>query len=102
MTTGNGAHRISADWIAVGFTALTLAAQLGAWVWWGGRLSQRVDMLEMQMKQEQTAHEYGRDTNSRQDAELAVAKQQYMEIKEMLNRIYSKLDAFDEPSRRVR
>lgn len=101
MTTS--AHpKLTADWIAVVFTALTLVAQLGAWVWWGGRLSQRVDMLEMQMKQEQTAHEYGRDTNSRQDAEIAVAKQQYTEIKEMLNRIYSKLDAFDEPTRRVR
>lgn len=80
------------EWLAVAASALTLLVTLGGWVWWGGRLSQRVDTLEIQMQQ---ASEERRDLhteNGKQQTDIEVIKAQYAEIISRLNRIDQKLD----------
>jgi hypothetical protein len=72
---------------AVLISVLGLLFQVGAWIWWGGRLSQRVDMLEASQSQELQMHTNFRDANARQDVDIAVIKQQYSDILAQLNRI---------------
>jgi hypothetical protein len=80
------------DWLAVGVAVLSIITTLGAWVWWGGRLSQRVDTLEMmQQRQEVQLSELNRD-NARRDTAIAVTGQQYADIIRRLDGIERKLD----------
>ena len=80
------------DWLAVGVAVLSIITTLGAWVWWGGRLSQRVDSIEStQQRQEERLNEFNRD-NAKQDIALGVTGQQYADIIRRLDRLDAKLD----------
>lgn len=80
------------DWLAVAVATLSIITQVGAWMWWGGRLSQRVDTLEDNQKhQEERLNEFGRD-NAKQDTALGVTGQQYADIIRRLDGIERKLD----------
>jgi hypothetical protein len=80
------------DWLAVGVATLSIATQVGAWMWWGGRLSQRVDSLEdTQKEQARQLNEFNRD-NAKQDTALGVTGQQYADIIRRLDRLDAKLD----------
>lgn len=80
------------DWLAVGVAALSIVTQVGAWMWWGGRLSQRVDTLEVnQQRQGDQLNEFSRD-NAKQDTALGVTGQQYADIIRRLDGIERKLD----------
>lgn len=80
------------DWLAVGVAVLSILTTLGAWVWWGGRLSQRVENIEQaQRRHEERQDEYARD-NAKQDIALSVTGQQYTEVIRRLDGIDRKLD----------
>lgn len=80
------------DWLAVGVAVLSIITTLGAWVWWGGRLSQRVDTIEAaQQRQEMQLNEFNRD-NAKQDTALGITGQQYADIIRRLDGIERKLD----------
>jgi hypothetical protein len=80
------------DWLAVGVATLSIATQVGAWMWWGGRLSQRVDTIEhTQQRQGEQLNELSRD-NAKQDTALGVTGQQYADIIRRLDGIERKLD----------
>ena len=80
------------DWLAVGVAVLSIVTTLGAWVWWGGRLSQRVETIESsQQRYEERLDEYRRD-NAKQDTALGVTGQQYADIIRRLDGIERKLD----------
>lgn len=87
-------HATQLTWerAAVLISVLGLLFQVGAWIWWGGRLSQRVDMLEASRAQELDMSNHAADANSRQDVDIAVIKSQYADILMQLNRISEKLD----------
>jgi cell division protein FtsB len=80
------------DWLAVGVSVVSIVTTLGAWAWWGGKLSQRVETLEaVQQRQEERLNEYSRD-NTKQDIALGVTGQQYADIIRRLGEIDRKLD----------
>lgn len=80
------------DWLAVGVACLSIATQIGAWMWWGGRLSERVDSLEKyQARQMDQLTEFNRD-NAKQDVSISVTSQQYTEVIRRLDRIDAKLE----------
>lgn len=80
------------DWLAVGVACLSIFTTLGAWVWWGGRLSQRVDTIESrQQRWEMRQDEFARD-NAKQDISISVTGQQYTEVIRRLDGIDRKLD----------
>lgn len=80
------------DWLAVGVAMLSIITTLGAWAWWGGKLSQRVDTIEAsQARQEERLNEFTRD-NAKQDIALGVTGQQYADIIRRLDRLDAKLD----------
>ena len=85
-------QQLSWERAAVLISVLGLLFQFGAWIWWGGRLSQRVDMLEASRSQELEMATRSSDVNGRQDVDIAVIRAQYADILTQLNRISEKLD----------
>ena len=85
-------QQLSWERAAVLISVLGLLFQIGAWIWWGGRLSQRVDMLEASRSQELEMATRSSDVNGRQDVDIAVIRAQYADILTQLNRISEKLD----------
>lgn len=85
-------RRTGLELVAVAISAVTLLATLGGWIWFGGRLAQRVDSLEATAAAVQLQVSSLRDRNAGQDSDIAVTKAQYSEIITRLNRIDSKLD----------
>lgn len=80
------------DWLAVIVAGISIATQIGAWMWWGGRLSQRVDAIESaQVRQMDQYAEFAHD-NTRQDISISVTSQQYTEVIRRLDRIDAKLE----------
>lgn len=88
----DGDRNVRVEWIAVCASVLTFLTTMGGWIWWGGRLSQRVDTLEAQVGRADSAIASLRAENSHQASEIAVTKAQYAEIINQLNRIYMRLD----------
>lgn len=78
--------------IAVLISGITLLATLGGWIWFGGRLAQRVDTLEVSDTRIEAQVATIRDRNSGQDSDIAVTKSQYNQIITRLDRIDAKLD----------
>jgi cell division protein FtsB len=80
------------DWLAVGVAVVSIITTLGAWVWWGGRLSQRVDTIESDRKEDRREIAEMRRENAKQDIALSVTGQQYTEVIRRLDGIDRKLD----------
>lgn len=80
------------DWLAVGVAILSIVTTLGAWVWWGGRLSQRVDTIESDKKEDRRTLDEIRRDNARQDVAISVTGQQYTDIIRRLDGLDRKLD----------
>lgn len=78
--------------VAIVISAITLAATIGGWLWYGGRQSQRIDALEATSAQIQKDIKSSGELNSHQDSDIAVIKSQYAEIITRLSRIDAKLD----------
>jgi hypothetical protein len=84
--------RTGLEVIAVVIAAFSALTTVCGWIWFGGRLAQRVDTLEQQANVARSESNTARDVNAAQTADIAVMKSQYNEILAQLNRIYSKLD----------
>lgn len=80
------------DWLAIAMASLSIITTLGAWVWWGGRLSQRVDTLEAQMQEDRRGMSDITGDNGRQNVAIGIIGQQYGEINRRLDGIDRKLD----------
>lgn len=64
------------DPLAITIAAVGLVAQVGMWIWWGGRIEQRVVALEGS----QTRVDAAQEKNAAQDVQIAVITTQYGQI----------------------
>jgi hypothetical protein len=80
------------DWLAVGVAVLSILTTLGAWVWWGGRFSERMNNVENIQREQAAELRAIANNNARQDIALGVTGQQYADIIRRLDGIDAKLD----------
>lgn len=72
-------------------SSVAALATVGGWVWFGGRLAQRVDTHDLVLKELERRGDVERDKNAEQATQLAVNSQQYAEIIEQLKQIRADL-----------
>jgi hypothetical protein len=80
------------NWLAMGLAVMSILTTLGAWIWWGGRLSQRMETVEVTQKTQGESIRDISNNNARQDIALGVTGQQYADIIRRLDAIDGKLD----------
>jgi hypothetical protein len=64
------------DPLAIGLAALGIMSQVGIWIWWGGRIEQRVATLEGSQPRLDSVQE----KNAAQDVQIAIITTQYGQI----------------------
>lgn len=74
-------------------TGITLLSIVGGWLWWGGRLSARVEQLEAYRQSSEKAAEMKRDIDTKQTSDIAATSAQFNMIMTQLNRVESKVDS---------
>jgi hypothetical protein len=85
--------RTRLDRMNLAVSAVTLLAMIGGWLWWGGRLSARVDSIEeRQVKQDQRTDATA-VTTAKNSSDIAATSAQFNMILTQLNRVESKVDA---------
>ncbi len=84
--------RVNLEWLNVALTAVTLLAIVGGWLWWGGRLSARVEQLEAFRATSEAAADEKRLVDIQQSSDIAVNQSQFTAITTQLNRLESKVD----------
>lgn len=82
----------SPNWLAILVAVTSLVVQIGAFFWYGGRLSQRVDTIEAVLVEGRQRDSALVDDNGRQNVTLGIIGQQYGEINRRLDGIERKLD----------
>ena len=80
------------DPLTIGVALFAVIAQVALWVWWSGRMSQRVDQIEYAQQQQQRMLEANNERDNRQDITLGIVGQQYGEIGRRLENIDRKMD----------
>ena len=71
--------------LAIAVAVVSLLVQFGSWVWWGGRLDQKVERHELFIQEQQAL-------NKHSSIDIEVQKSQLAAIKAVLDRIERKLD----------
>lgn len=74
------------DWLAISVAIVSIATQIGAWVWWGGRMSQRMDTIEEWRRAEEIRAGTSSTIINSQAADLAVVRSQVQDIKSWVDR----------------
>lgn len=85
-------QRRGTDWFAVGVAVLSMVTTLGAWAWYGGRQSERMDNFERVQEGHTKIITDLSANNARQDIALGVTAQQYADIIRRLDALDRKLD----------
>lgn len=80
------------DWLAVGAAVLSIVTTLGAWAWWGGKFSQRMDTIEGTVKRVEERQSESERNDAKRDTAIAVTGQQYADIIRRLDGLDRKLD----------
>lgn len=76
---------------AIAVAALSILTQLGMWIWWGGRLDQRVMTLEQAHLRNQQRDEAKSVIDGLQTTQIAVITAQLDGIKQSVDRIDRKI-----------
>jgi hypothetical protein len=74
-------------------SVVTLAAMAAGWLWWGGRLSARVDNLEHEYEVDKIAADKRQEIDTKQTSDIAVNNAQFTQIISTLSRLENKVDA---------
>jgi uncharacterized protein involved in tolerance to divalent cations len=85
-------RKINLEWLNIALTCVTLVAIVGGWLWWGGRLSARVEQLEAFRATAENTAEIKRELDSKQSSDIAATSAQFNMIMTQLNRLESKVD----------
>lgn len=72
--------------LAIAVALVSVVVQFGSWVWWGGRLDQKVERHERYIMEQETL-------NKASTVQIEVTKTELKSIKEVVDRIERKLDA---------
>lgn len=83
------------DPFALAVSIINLVALVGAWVWWGGRIDQRVNALEIWRDQEQQIRRVEArekvDLDALQTMQIAVIQTEFKSMKDTVERIDRKI-----------
>lgn len=80
------------NWLAIIIGFSSIVFQIGTFLWYGGRLSQRVDNLEAVQVEARQRDAAIYEDNGKQNVTLGIIGQQYGEINRRLDGIERKLD----------
>lgn len=89
MTEGRTQH--NRDPLALVVATLGLITQIGTWIWWGGRIDQRVMTLEQTQQRYQQREEAKMIVDGVQTTQIAVITSQLEGIKTSVDRIDRKI-----------
>lgn len=76
---------------AIAVAALSILTQFGMWIWWGGRLDQRVMTIEQNNLRSQQRDEAKAVTDGMQTTQIEVIKSKLEDVKQTLERIDRKI-----------
>jgi hypothetical protein len=85
-------RKLNLEWTNIAVSAVTLIVVVGGWLWWGGRLSARVEQLEAYRASQEAAADQKRETDGKQSSDIAATNAQFNMIMTQLNRLESKVD----------
>jgi hypothetical protein len=86
-------RRPHTNWLAISTALFAVVFQVGTLLYYGGRLTQRVDTLEALLMEQRQREASLSDDNSRQNVSLGAIGQQYVDISRRLESIERKLDS---------
>lgn len=79
------------DPLAIAVAALSIITQFGMWIWWGGRLDQRVATIEQNHQRTQERDDAKAVVDGAQTTSIEVIKSQLGDIKLSVDRIDRKI-----------
>lgn len=90
-----GRNQNNRDPLAIAVAALGLVTQVGAWIWWGGRLDQRVSVLESnaveERRQQREESKEKVSMDGIQNVQIAGMQSDIRSIKDSVERIDRKI-----------
>ncbi len=84
-------HLNKRDPVALAVGLINLLAIIGGWAWYGGRLEQRVTILERDQEMQRAAIRDKVDLDAVQTTQIAVLQQDVKSVKETVERIDKKI-----------
>lgn len=85
-------RKLNLEWTNIAVSVVTLVMVVGGWLWWGGRLSARVEQLEAFRAATESSADQKRETDGKQSSDIAATNAQFNMIMTQLNRLESKVD----------
>lgn len=81
-----------ANWGAVVIAVLSVATSAASYLWYGGRMEQRFEFMQEEVREAKANNQRTEEVNARQDVTLAIISNQYGEINRRLGGIENRLD----------
>ena len=85
-------ERSTKDPLAIGIAVASLFIQLAAALFWGGKISQRVDDLEAHVNRIEAASEFNTKEADQHNVAIAVIASQITEIRDTVERIETRMN----------
>ena len=80
------------DPLAIGIGLVGVAFQLGLWIWWGGRMSERLENVDKRVAVQEAANTAQQQTDALQTRDIAVIGAKLDDVKAGVDAANRKLD----------